>query len=177
MFEKCSWMTRHYIICQTPSELPFFELMQLLWRDFLKCESALKNKWKYLSINCRVVPGFRACILMIYLQGVILQAHCPITGFLTVAGVTLGQPAPWHSSVLIPHFIRHPHIPSITHSSIPIWPLGTSSASHFSNHCHGIALHLTGEHYTQTIRREGHWLYTVACLAKVLFFLLFFTLV
>lgn len=51
---------------------------------------------------------------------------------------------------------------SITLNSIPMWPLGVSSASHSSNHCHWIALHSTGWHNTPMIRHEGHRLYTAA---------------
>lgn len=54
--------------------------------------------------------------------------------------------------------ICHHLMPSIPLSSIPMWPLGVSSASHFSNHCHWIALHSTGWHNTPMIRHEGHQL-------------------
>lgn len=54
--------------------------------------------------------------------------------------------------------IRHHLMPSIALNSIPMWPLGVSSASHFSNHCHWIALHSTGWHNTPMIRHEGHQL-------------------
>lgn len=80
-------------------------------------------------------------------------------------GISVSSP---HPDDCVPLFIRHPLIPSITLNGIPMWPLGASSASHFSNHCHWIALHSTGWHNTPVIRHEGHWLYTAAGPKKVL---------
>lgn len=94
---------------------------------------------------------------------------CRCSHFRTGPPHGIGVSSP-HPDDCVPLFIRHPLIPGITLNSIPMWPLGASSASHFSNHCHWIALHSTGWHNTPVIRHEGHWLCTAAGLDKGCFF-------